>query len=385
MRKNILAVLVTVMLAGEGLCAESTPEKRMLEDLMQYVYHCEIMYADTLWALDYIGRFDRERSWESLQLARAGVEAAKRDIERLKFPALNMTAEDHMSFMKRGIDLSFLENVDSQFEAEKTALSNTFGNLRNSVMYEALYLKDDWAICMCSTENTRKTTECYLQYLANTADGVLTNLNDPAMTAEINSLLAKHYPGTHARQRKKAESPKDIEASINALLNQIEKLYMEDAKILGAKLNALNAFKYALEKKNAKWFTQNILKISNLPPLVQMPGWFVSKDIDIHYYWKEGGKVKIPSPNTKLERVPDGCKITINGVSLPQVQDYQKKLAENGLPSASKEEGGKYYAICNVNGGGFAIIWENDTVNILMDEKPVCFIPYLYLLARKNL
>ena len=383
-----VAVLLTAycVLAPEEVRAAYEPETRMTHDLLRYIYYSETMYSYVLWALDYIDKFDRERSWESLQLARASVVTAKSYIARLQLPELEMTAEDQRVFMKRGADLTHMADLSIMFKAEQNSLKNTCNNLKNSVMDEVLYTKDDWAIWMRYAANTRKLLELDIQYLANMADWVLASLNDPKLTEAFNSSLQELCPQTRARQRKKAETPKNIEASANELLNQIDKLITEYDKILGAKKNALNAMQYALEKKNAKWFTQNIVKISNLPPLVQKPKWLRNENADIHYYWKEGGKVILPSPGTKLERVPDSCRISINGVSLAQVQDYQKKLAENGLPcSGSKNEGGKYYALYNANGGEFAIIWENDTVIMHMDEKPVCFIPYLYLLARKNL
>ena len=52
-------------------------------------------------SIDGFEKFDSERSWETLQLARATVAIAKFDIQQSKMPALKMTASDKKDFMKR--------------------------------------------------------------------------------------------------------------------------------------------------------------------------------------------------------------------------------------------------------------------------------------------
>ncbi|MBR1658309.1 MAG: hypothetical protein IJ697_07570 [Synergistaceae bacterium] len=386
MKKNVFIFLLVIAVFSVAFCisvpevrAEDEAEARMLKDLLRYISSSEMMYSDFLWALDYIDKFDREKSWESLQLARASISIATLHIEKHKFPALEMTADDERKFMKQGIDVTFLTDADSVFKAEQTALKNTCINLNNSTMYE-IFFKEDWEICMRNAANRRKEMEYDLQYLANMADWVLTSLNNPATTKRFNSFLEKLSPKTHARQRKKNATLKNIEADANTLSKKIEELVADDNKIVGAESNRLNIMKYALEKKDLK-LIGTPMKISNMPPLIHRPKWFNNKDRNIYYFWKDSnGKSNIPDTCTKLERVPDSCQIRINNVSLSQVKDYQKELEDEGLRCyGSKDEGKKLTLLYKVKGGRFSIIWENEKVIIHMNEDPVCFIPIMYL------
>ena len=45
----------------------------MLNDLLAYIYNREIICSDIKWILDSFEKFDRERTWESLQIARQDI------------------------------------------------------------------------------------------------------------------------------------------------------------------------------------------------------------------------------------------------------------------------------------------------------------------------
>ena len=108
----ILVSLFLIPVFHGQAVAETQAETRMLNDLLGYLYNCEMIYSDLLWALDAFDKFDAQKNWENLQFARASLEIAKSDIQKRKAPAPEMTAEDKKDFMKRGIDLSFLETVN---------------------------------------------------------------------------------------------------------------------------------------------------------------------------------------------------------------------------------------------------------------------------------
>ena len=380
---SVLTVIVLISSLSREVHAESESEKRLLNDLLGYVYSSEFICSDILWVADAFDRFDRERKWESLQLARAAVTIARTDIESFKFPDTELTANDRKDFMKRGIDINFMGNLREMFEAHRTTFKNICLNLNSSVMND-VFLKDGWKIAVRKASNDRKHMNLNLRELADMADWVLVSLNDPAITKKFNDLMKKHCPKTHAFQRKKPESPEKIEASSNEILNQYEEIISEENKITGAATNLLNFTRHAIETGDMESIRKNIMTISNMPAMIHCPSWFSNKDI--RYFWKENGKIQ-PSPKarTKLKRIPDICRVRIDGVSLAQVKAYQNELQSMGLPCReSTEKDGKLTLYYRAGGSEFFVIWENGKAEILMTEKPFCLIPILYLMTMKK-
>lgn len=386
MRKKIFASLL-VIAALSAACyfyaqgkekAYQQSEIRLLNDLLARIFYSEIMYKDVKWALDYIESFDREKNWENLLLARAAVSLAVSDIKKQKLPDKEMTDDDYARFMARGIDVNFMANEASSFDGEKTSLLNTCGNLNNSVTHE-VFLKGDWEISMRHSDTTRKLADSYIQYLAHTADWVLATLSDRNITENFSGILSEHCPETHANQTKNPETVKNIEDSIHETLNKIESLYMESTKILGAKRDRLNIIQDALEKKNFALIRDDLMTISNMPPLVAAPKWFDGKDII--YFWREDGKIiQNPSPRAKLPGVPDGFLLRASGVTPEQVKEYQKELSEYGLRFlGSREDDRKISMLYETGGSDFAIFWEDGTAKIITGENHVCLVPVLYL------
>ena len=361
---------------------DNKSEARMLNDLLAYIYNREIICSDIKWILDSFEKFDRARTWESLQIARATVQIARQDIIKCELPALEMTQDDIKKLMNHKIDVNFLSNLGLVFKAEKTSELNTCLNLNNHIMRDVFFI-DDWTISMRHAAITRQIIDYNFQYLANMADWVLTNIKNPAETKKFEILLAKYCPETRAKQRKIPDTLNNIEVSAQKILDNIELLVMEQTKILGASNNRFNMLKYALDKKNLEKFKQNLMTISNMPPVIIRPEWF--NDKEIFYFWRENGKMlPIPSSRSEITRIPDICRIKIKGVSLDKVKSYQQELNNNGFKSLGvKEEADKFTIFYRIQESSFAIIWENEQVIILMNKNPVCLMPKLYLSLMK--
>ena len=380
----VIAALLLFILVPEKVCAEDKSDEsevRMLNDLLAYIYHREIICRDIKWILDSFEKFDRERTWESLQIARVTVQIAKEDIIKRKLPALEMTEDDMKKLINHKIDVSFLSNEALIFASEKTADINTCNGLNNHIMRD-VFLKDDWAVCMRHVEVIRKLSDCNIKNLANIADFILTSINNPETTKKFNNLLAKHCPETSANQIKTPSTINDIEESTQKNLDNIDQLVMEKAKIVGAARHRLNLMIDAVEKQNFEAYKQNLMTISNMPPVIFSPEWF--NDSEIFYFWCENDKIQpIPSPRSEITRIPDICRIKIEGVSLDKVKSYQQELTNNGLMSLIAEEANKFTIFCEIKESSFAIIWENEQVTIFMNKNPVCFMPILYLSLMK--
>lgn len=384
MRMRTLAVVVVALLAVLGISrfylGEDVAQVRALNDLLSWVYQNEAVNADIRWVLEAFERFDREKSWESLQIARATLEIAKRDIGRLALPKAEMTSADRAEFMRRGIDLSFMSGIDAVFKGEQISALNTCSNLSTGIMYDAFFGKD-WKNCMRNVRFLEKSTDYEIQYLANTVDWVLTSMNDESARRKFSRLLEEHCPLTRAHLSIQALTPKEIEAVTHELMNQIEKLTVEWTQILGAGRDRVNEMKDALAGKDLSLFADDLVKISGLPDVVPSAEWFNYKDV--LYYWQENGNiVASPRARTKLERIPDGFRIRISGVSLDEIKAYQKELRAECVASLMNE--GTNTLICKSENSIFAITWENGTATILTLENPVCFVPSWLLSAQRS-
>ncbi|MBR0227574.1 MAG: hypothetical protein IJQ62_04415 [Clostridia bacterium] len=390
MKKRFLAavLLITLLLTSlplSAVTADSASEEEdpavihVLNDLINYIYQCECIYEDLEWAADSFSRYDGERTWENLQFARASFAIARLDISKRDLAELEMQLEDEIELMERGVDVSFMERVKADFEAEKTAALNTCANLCVGIM-EDVFVASDWEISMEHVGNIHETAICYEQYLANTADWVLASINDAAVTERFNSVMANYCPAVHALQSKTPKTKDEIEKETDELLDKLKGLIVEGSNVVGARQHRLNVLTDLYEKNQFDTIAQDIVQISGLPLILFCPDWFDEGE-SYFYYWRENGEVaKTPVPGTVLARIPDGCKITSSGVTKDEVKQYQAELEAAGLPCLDCTETEEELTLLyEYEGSVFAVFWEEGMVNILMSENPVCLLPrWLY-------
>lgn len=369
----LLIIVFSVSCTFEPSFAESQSEIRALNDLLSYVYYDETIHADVRWVIEAFKRFDREKNWESLQLARAALVIARRDIEILSLPKAEMTSEDRAQLMSHGIDLSFISVLETLFRADQITALNTFASFNNSIMY-SVFFNEDWKNCMSNINLTVALSDLEIQSLAKIVDWVLASINDKAVSEKFSGLLEKHCPLTYAHLAKKQLPLEIIESSVHELQNKIKKTVIEGTKIIGAENHRVNLIEDALAKKDLSLLVNDIVEISGMPLMLPAPKWFSNEDI--YYYWQENGNIVMPpQPRTKLERTPDGWRIRIKSVTPDAVNEYQEELRAIGVATSADKTFYKYYDSI------FAITWDNGTTTIQTIEKPVCFVPRWYLTA----
>lgn len=368
--------------------SEDQSEKTLLNDLLGYIYHSEIIHSDILWVLDYFESFDREKNWENLQLARAALSIAKKNIAAHKLHAKN-TIADRRSFMKRGIDPSPFENLERKFRFKQNSLMIACQALNNNIMFH-VFLKDNWEDQKYSFGLRRKYIDYEMRTLADIADYVLADINKPEVTEKFSRILEENCPMTYTYHRKKPDTRKNIEASLHENVRQYGEAALEMSQLLGAENNRLNIMLFEREKgimnPNA---SENIADISDMPVIIPMPLGFRFRDIDINYFWKndDGSVQETPRARSKLERIPDTCLIRKDGVTSEDMRQYQALLKHVGLPAArSVEENGKLSIIYIVRDSTFLVSWEKGTFTIFMPDKILSLVPagYFQDIRRRN-
>ncbi len=375
-------LLILLMLPWAGAEEAETPETRMMNDLLNYLYYCEILYDDMLWTLDYSERYDAERTWETLQLARAAVRLARRDIDALAMPEGSLTAQDIRALMRKGIDATFFRSDEDSFSMDRTTMLNTLTNLENGIMHDA-FMADTWTHYVEWAAIERRMADFNLRYLAWLADAVLAELDDPDWTAQLDEALRTYCPAIAARR---GDTPltkgEAVDTAGAQLMDEFEVLQKELNRTLGV-LNAnINDYRQAIENGDLAWLQARAVEISGLPMLVPNEEWL--DQAAVTYYWREDGKVlPLPRPGEALPRVPDGCLYAVDGVSLETLREYVSLLAMAGYPEPEAlEDVGTVAYQYKLAGSAFSIVWEADHVDLMMTENPVCLVPMAYLLAR---
>ena len=384
MKKIILFITIVILLAANPavISGESepdkTPEDRMLNDLLGYIYQTEKIFGDILWTLNSIEKFDSNRSWDNLQIARASSTIALNHLSQLELFEMEMTFDDETALMDSGIDVSFMENLHQIFDSDKTTSITAIKSLYNSVM-DDVFLQKDWQIVMSKISFYKKSTEIYLQDLANTADWTLASINKAEVTELFNNLLAEYCPLTHKYQAETLETPEAIEKAENELLDELEALTLEYNKIVGAKTNRVNYLSYILEKGDLSELGKDLQPITDMPPVLFYPEWY--DDNDYFYFWTKNDEIlPSPLPGTDIDTAPDGCRIRIDGVSKEDFWDYVIEIEEAGLPAFDiSEENGKISVFYDYFGSGFAFFWEEEIVTIFLTDNQICFVPRWYL------
>ena len=82
------------------------------------------------------------------------------------------------------------------------------------------------------------------------------------------------------------------------------------------------------------------------------------------------------------DRLPDYCRVRIDGVSRKEAEAYQQTMEKAGIsPVSQKEEDGALFLLYRYDNTSFSVEWQDDTMTFLMVDDPLCFVPIWYLLA----
>ena len=379
----LLAVFMTASVSLTAALSEgdkyALAREKLFDDLLEYVGVTEKMWGGVLWLMDCYDRFDAEKSWESLQTARAALVIVQRGMKDCVLPETKLTQDDQLLFMERGLDFSFMDYNSVLVDGDRTNIQNQCGNLHYCIMLGAL-TKDDWEICRSKIANERKMSEYMIMYLSMTVDWVVASLNDPEACAEFDRELMEKCPLTSAYRMKEKRSPGEIEIGVEALLTEMESILADEAAIEGAMQHRLNVMTDEVNTADLSAIEESLLPIAGMPPTIPYSSWY--SDTDITYVWKENG-AGIPAPEMGDSlRMPDGWTQSMTGVKDEEFAAYLDELAGIGVVcSAGSSEEQKTVYDCTYQDSPFAIIREGENVTFVMDENAPIFVPVWYWYA----
>ena len=383
MLSEILALLMACLtLLSPGMSAgaeerEDPAQIRMLNDLLGVVYQGEILLTRTEWALEAVEAFDRTRTWEALQTARAALALTGRSLGRQALPEAEMTEEDWRTLMDRGLDMSHLEERDAMFHSEQDLLIRTCAALQKELTVN-VFLNEDWEVTLQHARVMKDYIARSLEHQAVMTDWTLACIHDREVTEAFNALMEQWCPATHAYQAENPEDPAVFEAAAHALLSRMEDALSAVAGIAGMSRYNLNELSRLLESGDLQALEGHFLEISGLPLCLPFPSFY--RDADVYYFWTEGEEVlPSPAPGDDL-RAPDLCRIRMQDVKREDVLAYREALEQAGYPSLSlsEGEGGSLRILYALGESVFSLDWAENEVTLLMMEQPFFFAPSWY-------
>lgn len=380
----LAAVFTAAACLPAGSSAAAFPAEtvnRLLDDLIGSQYMEEQLYGDLLGVLDAFDRFDREKSWENLQKARAALFLAKSRAARLQPPETTLTAEDQMLILDAGQNTIFMEHAGEDFSGKQTLTLNAYASLRANILLD-VFLQDDWEIALRHVRLYREITECWLQYNANFTDWILMLVDDPQAAEQFGRLMAEYCPLTQARRAASPVSMDGNEAASGALLDRVEELIPELDLIVGAKTDRLNRLTEQVDAGRWDEIARNFTEISGMPSFL-LPYPSGIQNGEESYFWMENDRyASITDLSGMPDRIPDSCRFRIPGASQEDAEAYRQDLADLGVtPGIDSGEDGKINLIYMYDSSVFTLAWEDGSMTVTMLEDPFPLVPYWYLAA----
>ena len=387
MMKKLAAFTLALLLMASAAMAPALSEDdqyavardRLFDDLTEFVAVSERIWGGNLWMMDSFERYDSERSWESLQTARAALYIRRQDLTECVLPETEMTQDDHFMFMDRGMDFSFMDYNSTMVDNDRLTNIHLCDNLHYFIMLGAL-MEDDWEICRGKIAFERKLSEYMIRYLAMTADWVVATLDDPEAAAEFDRKLTEKCPMTSAYRSEVKQTPEDIEIALDAMLTEMEGFLADEAAVDGAMEHRLKVMNDIVDTAELSAIREGAVHISGMPPILPYSGWF--NDNDISFIWMENGaEVPAPEVGEASLRMPDGWRISMTDVGDPEYREYIRELGSIGVVCTASS--GMSYD-CEYKGSSFAIIRDMNTVTFEMFGDAPVFVPIWYWYAIRD-
>ena len=375
----MLAVIVMASFALTPALSEgdryTAARDRLFDDLLDYIETSESIWANNLWLMDAFDCFDSERSWESLQTARVALYLSRQALTDCSLPETTLSRDDYFALMDMGIDVSFMDYNPAIIEGNRVTNIQLYDNLHYFLM-QGMLLEEDWENCRQKIAFERKRVGQMIRYLALTADWTMAVLNDPEGAVEFDRRLAERCPMTYAYRSKGERSIDDINASIDALLIEMDDLVDDEAAVDGAMQHRLKVMTDAVETEEYSVVREDVLSVSDMPPMIPWLAWFSDKDIVC--VWNDNG-AGAPSAGDVPLAMPDEWRISMEGVDDPKFEGYLDRLRQIGTVCAAAfgDENTVTYA-CEYEGRSFSVIREGENVTFVMTGDAPEFVPNWY-------
>ena len=314
--------------ASTVVAMETTAARRMLADLLVHVSSCEKFYGGLLAVFDSFSAFDEARTWESLLTARGAVDLTDAKLAACTFPEPQMTEDDQMELMEKGLDASFLEYAEQTFEKEQEGAKINLGDLKFAGS-EGSLLNEDWAPAIQRVAILKKLYEAKLKYRALSVEWTLASLQDSELEEEFREAMEESCPLTLALLPETLRSTEEIEAIIEETIQVMEEAITEQAENNGVYTDREEARKALIEAEDYEAIGEDVLAIEGKPMTLPYPAGVTYQNIT--YLWTKDDKPDSSATYIEFENAPNACKIEAANVTRQAVEEYLEVLENAGL------------------------------------------------------
>jgi len=352
----------------------------VLSDWFDYIYACEWLYGDILWAASYADQFLDNPTWDNLQIARTAVTTAERYIEKRGIDAPLMTADDYVKMLQDGYDVAVVEvSGESYEEFKQVVLSDCM------ILKSGLYDEVFWQETFDDFSNSVKIIKEYyikqIEYLNITTEYLLLNLNDSAWTDKFHAFVEENCPNLTAYR---VDSVKDMDtayAMVASVLDDVQKITDKLVLQVGESQAALYKMEDAILGGDMSILKDNAVDIADMPLMLPYPVWDIVDDSKYYYYYNaEADKSHYPAEQETLSAKPDGLMAEYEKVSKEDFENYKTMLSRLGLdPSKESEADGEYKLTYYVGDVGFMLTRNEDKVTLFVPDGNVEFVPLWYI------
>lgn len=381
--KRILAAAVLIAMlimpnAGAQINAEA-----LYETLGNYILYYDLLLADELWAYDHIEAFYGDRTYDNLNIARAAVQSALREIRNMETPVYGISAGDSVEMMAAGIETDALvymiEEIDVFIENRLIRLQDMFDFLIRNVYYEP------------ALENRMERIGLYRQDV----------LMDAESTAHFINYLALQigkYDDSEAFWNYIRENTTVI-AEYMSVFMQDELMIAEAETDLLDKISECGAmitnnvafddvlcllWDEAAETGDTSGFLNARTRIAGEYEIIPEAWWMTPETGEYLYLFSdpETGDIFVHTMGNEIIGAPDKVRITYTGITGTDAVDYLEFLIGCGFSPLYElvNEDGKnvLYVIVNKGNSAFTMIWSEEETIVYLSSPLVMTVPVLF-------
>lgn len=385
---------------------------KLLEDWYGYLIRCEYLYGDLLWALSYLDAFFENRSWDSLQTARAAMASAMRRAETVRETLLEpkMNPEDYSRLIQAGADVSAVQlaigGIQTYVVDPVLLVYQNYRSFLNSPG-ELLFIEYDFNCFKEWARLERKSYEINLHDCAVETNYLLLSLDSETEEARFIEFVKERCPQLSRWMEGAPQTQEELMDLSAELLNGLEAVSNEMSSLLGQLQAGLELNRDAVNSLDIEGGSESLSQflddmadgaadLKGFPSALPYPDWWYdSRNEVVSYFWDEAvcgaeGETeprRFAVPGDAILTPPDTFVMRWADVPLASCLAYIDALEGFQISAGyAKEEEGVFTAYYEVPSGSFVLSWEEEGVSFYPLEGSVCFAPpwYLYLTRRPS-
>jgi len=351
--------------------------------LGDYILYYDRVLEDELWAYKYAEKFNSDRTYDNLNIARVAVQSAMREISSMEAPVYAIGDTETIDMMMSGLEadalMYTLDEIGILREEKVIRLQAVFETLINDVYYQPML------------DNLMEKIALYRQDIRLDAISTVHFMNYLLVQAGDKEKAEAFWESVRG-QTKVVSEYMDEYLTDAMTIAEAEDLLLDEAAACGDELQKLIGFgdvyillmEEAVQTGDTSLFIEGRTEIKGEYEVFPEAWWMAPEMGEYLFIFSQPGtdNLYVHSMGNEIERAPDRIKMTFTGVSGTDAVDYIKLLLNAGFSAAyelvKEEDGEKLYIQADKGASTLTVIWsEKETIVYLMPPAAM-MMPLLY-------